>query len=339
MPNLENWSLIKKRGIQSLTKWIENYAVTPLIKANNSLIKETLNKLALDGFDKLYSPYTSTLFFDESVPQEKKIIQDISLILYLHHLEVISIETLDIPFDFRAFINNSTLELKAGTLDLSQIHITPISTSLSLDVCNYTLGQSNNQTWISRDDLTTEHAAKELNLVFKHYNELLTRLNKHDHWSKWTTHITSIIVPLYSSNKGYISGSYKHTLASIGVEFSDSPIYNFKILVHESAHLYFHTAELFEELVTPNHSAEYWSPVKLCPRPLRMVLLAYHALVFMGQLLNDLELINPIYIEELNEYKKRIIKSRDILEKTRLYLTDNGKFILDLTNKEADTLF
>lgn len=340
MPNFEKWDKIKKNGIRSLSKWINSYEIDPALKSDNALIRTTLHTLAEQASGHLYNPFTSTLFTNNSSSRKTKIIQDASLIIYLHQLKQLPLQNIHIPFCFRTFLSGSTIKIEEGTLELNQLDVIlpPPSNQPSLDICNYTLGQSNTQTWISRTDLNSKKAENELNGVCESYSELITILNKYDNWTKWVNNITSVIIPLYSPDKGYVSGSFKNTLSSIGMEFSTSTTYNFKILVHESAHLYFHTAEFFEDLVVPNHTKEYWSPVKLCPRPLRMVLLAYHALVFMGLLLNELNPSHQKYIEELKEYKKRIIKSKDILEKTRPYLTDNGKFILDLTSKEAEPL-
>lgn len=98
-------------------------------------------------------------------------------------------------------------------------------------------------------------------------------------------------------------------------------------LVHETAHLYLYREERLSPLVQPGHKGVYQSELRPEPRPLRGILMAYHALAYMCAYYADC-LNNSIFGNVEKEYEVLLAKLQDS-EKTMLsakqYLTPAGR--------------
>ena len=76
-----------------------------------------------------------------------------------------------------------------------------------------------------------------------------------------------------------------------GIVFADavSELALLEVLVHEAAHHLLYLEEIRGPLVDPSDSRRFTSPLRPDPRPLRGILLAYHALAFICAFYADLE--------------------------------------------------
>jgi len=100
--------------------------------------------------------------------------------------------------------------------------------------------------------------------------------------AKWLTNMAKVTVPLRkSTGNQFRSGSVAGLPGVVVVEVTDRPLLTMEALVHETAHLYFHFAEMADPFVRPGHDRLYASPLRRDPRPLRGIFLAYHALLYM----------------------------------------------------------
>jgi len=96
----------------------------------------------------------------------------------------------------------------------------------------------------------------------------------------WISGITQICIPLRGSGKDFRSGSRPTLPAVVELDLlSEKQI--LEAMVHESAHLYLYLAEAAAPLVDPEHVLLYDSPLRPEPRPLRGILMAYHALAYI----------------------------------------------------------
>lgn len=102
-----------------------------------------------------------------------------------------------------------------------------------------------------------------------------------DVWN-WFANMTCVVVPLRESEVDqFRSGTVTGIPGLVIVEITDSHLLTLEALIHETAHLYFHFAELDAPFVRPEHDKLYSSPLRRDPRPLRGIFLAYHALIYM----------------------------------------------------------
>ncbi len=100
-----------------------------------------------------------------------------------------------------------------------------------------------------------------------------------------------------------------------------------ELMVHESAHQMLFLAEAGGDLVDPGHQQLYWSPLRRDPRPLRGILLAYHALCYICAAQADLVRAGALdarHIEGLSEMIYRAELAGRVLEGGRKGLTPRG---------------
>lgn len=105
-------------------------------------------------------------------------------------------------------------------------------------------------------------------------------------------------------------------------------------LVHESAHLQLFADEQAGPLVDPGHARTYASPLRPEPRPLRGILLAYHALAYMAALYDALGNADgpgddPLIRRKLQESRETLLGARD-------GLTDRGRDLVRRTELVCD---
>jgi HEXXH motif-containing protein len=105
-------------------------------------------------------------------------------------------------------------------------------------------------------------------------------------------------------------------------------------LIHESAHRQLFFLEAQGPLVNPHDRGLYPSPLKSDPRPLRAVLAAYHALVYMAAF--NVELVQAKLqpggeIERtLDHLRGQLLAAETTLLRHRRVLTSYGEECLDL---------
>lgn len=105
----------------------------------------------------------------------------------------------------------------------------------------------------------------------------------------WVAHVVAVAVPLPTRDPSR-SRSFSVD-GRFGIVFVESHLgteATGEALVHEAAHLHLAAEDAASPLVAIGHDRLYWSPLREDPRPLRGVLLAYHALAHIGAYYGEL---------------------------------------------------
>lgn len=98
----------------------------------------------------------------------------------------------------------------------------------------------------------------------------------------WAASVTRVVVPLCRElGTKFKSGSRSDLPGVVFFDLHGGEHQIREALVHESAHQYLCLEEAAGPLIDPAHKGTYVSPLRPDPRPLRGILLAYHALVYM----------------------------------------------------------
>jgi HEXXH motif-containing protein len=152
----------------------------------------------------------------------------------------------------------------------------------------------------------------------------------------WLVERTKVAVPLLVSEDAHHSISFPDIPALVGLDLG-SDLLVLESLVHESAHLNLFLEEAAGPLVDPADEGRFHSPLRRDPRPLRGILLAYHALAFMTALYADALAATGAAIFE-GQVASTIVLARDaertlVVERHRL--TESGRRFLALTQEVA----
>jgi hypothetical protein len=152
----------------------------------------------------------------------------------------------------------------------------------------------------------------------------------------WAADAAQVLVPLRSEGAGYFrSGSQPDLPGVIYADLFGGLTQVMEAIVHEAAHLHLFMAEAGGPLVDPAHQGRYRSPLRPEPRPLRGILLAYHAIAYICLFyreaiaagLGDAGALGA----ELATMAAKRRESEAVLVEQRRHLTPAGDRFLDLT--------
>lgn len=100
----------------------------------------------------------------------------------------------------------------------------------------------------------------------------------------WLTSVTKVAIPLYSDGKFgsmFRSGSIAEIPGMVALDLFGGEVQILEALVHESAHHHLYIAEADAPLIAAECEQRFRSPLRPEPRPLRGIMLAYHALAYI----------------------------------------------------------
>jgi HEXXH motif-containing protein len=151
----------------------------------------------------------------------------------------------------------------------------------------------------------------------------------------WITEVTHIAIPLRGEGTSFRSGSHPAIpgLVELDMLAEDQIL---EALVHESAHLYLYLTEAGGPLINPDHTERYSSPLRADPRPLRGILLAYHALAFISARYRDALDVPQTSLwgeRELDACRRSAREAEETLYSQLRHLTPAGQNFLDSTRQ------
>lgn len=156
---------------------------------------------------------------------------------------------------------------------------------------------------------------------------------------RWVGSVTRVVVPLASPDAPeFRSGSIAGVPGLVFVEMTRRPLLVLEALVHESAHLHFHLAELGVGFIAAGHDGLYASPLRRDPRPLRGIYLAFHALLYMCAFYKDWATRDGD--GRADEARQALVAQRDaarrVLLDARAHLSPAGDAFLQTCLEAAD---
>ena len=156
-------------------------------------------------------------------------------------------------------------------------------------------------------------------------------------WYAWVTAVSKVLVPLRSAGNGVAgqrqvnSASSRQLPGLLQLSVHD-PIQVLEALIHETAHHHMFLVEASGPVVNPSHEGTYPSPLRPEPRPLRGVLAAYHALVYMCAFYVDVLRDDFVAADEcerqLEALRPLVIDTETTLLGAERHLTELGRDFL-----------
>ena len=150
--------------------------------------------------------------------------------------------------------------------------------------------------------------------------------------ASWLRSVTSVVVPLASPpSPAFRSGTMAELPGVVFVEVTPHHLLTLEAMIHESAHLHFHMEQMGAPFFVNDDVRLYSSPLRVDPRPLRGIFLAYHALAHMVAFYEDW--LAATGDERCAEALPALVEGRDDAESTlweaaSTGLTDAGRGFL-----------
>jgi HEXXH motif-containing protein len=289
----------------------------------------------------LVHPCVSALTWD--LP-ERRLHRDVQLAIWeAAHVDA-PLGALRLEDDMWLWAADGGRSVPRGTHDLADLaaHVREAEqpVSIALDVWCDSIGVALPGSWAEGDPPTSEQQdqlQREINLFLR---TIGTADGAFPACMTWLAQVTRVAVPLVGAGDGtFRSGCEEAVPGLVYLDVAGGDLQIMEALVHESAHRHLFMAEMAGPLVDPEHTGRYLSPLRPDPRPLRGILLAYHALAYICALYADVAASRSTSSALLERELEALLPKLDGAEVTlggaREHLTTAGSGFFDRTREVA----
>jgi hypothetical protein len=212
--------------------------------------------------------------------------------------------------------------------------------SLPLDIWCRSVGFPLKDSWATQDELSLSDRDRLLKQIKLYLRTIAISDAIFPQTMDWVASVTRVVIGLNAeANGSFRSGSHEGIPGMVYLDLvgGDMPI--MEALIHESAHRHLYFAEAAGPLVKPGHQQRYASPLRPEPRPLRGILLAYHALAYICCFYSEVRQRRPgmsiVLDREVQPMLAKLESAQQTLDNAARHLTNLGRSFLDRTHMVA----
>ncbi|MDB5682957.1 MAG: hypothetical protein JWM75_655 [Sphingomonas bacterium] len=334
----------------SKTAWFDRmhdrataFVLAPELAVDLTGLRRTLCDAAEARAEWLYHPALSWLC-RPAVDDSRSLDPQILLAAWVARHGASELGAIQVPSTSRLWTPGGPIELAPGCYALDALgaamRARPIEATIDLDLFGDTLGASAGHAcipdgaWRPGEDNPDAEA-----WICAYLSALAFLAEELPAISAWLTCVAKVAVPLRQAQDGpeFRSASDPELPGLICMDFGCGAVRMLEALIHESAHQYFYLAEAAAPIVPPDReSLRFPSPLKAKARPLRGVMLAYHALAYITALYDALERAGVTsdrrgLADELAQLRAAADAAEATCLKARHLLTAHGRHFLDQT--------
>lgn len=236
-------------------------------------------------------------------------------------------------------------EVAAGSYELEELGELTLSSfpssvsQIQLDVWCNCLGLVLRETWADLDQLSNRQQEQLRSEIVGFFRAVRWMESVFPAMSAWISSVTKVAIPLYhpveSDDRVFRSVSDPELSGLVQLDVFGGEIQILEALVHESAHRHLFMAEAQGPLIDPACCERYRSPLRPEPRPLRGILMAYHALAHICCFYEEASETGAVATNTIERELTGLLKGMHDAESTlcsnRNHLTESGKDFLDQT--------
>jgi HEXXH motif-containing protein len=211
---------------------------------------------------------------------------------------------------------------------------------IPLDIWCQTVGFTIEDTWATTNTLDQGQESQlhreiiEYCRTIRLLNELLPDV------FHWVSVATQVVIPMRKKGTDLVhSGSQANLFGLVYTDLHGGRAQIVETVIHETAHNHLYAIEAFQPLVDPSHKGKYHSPLRPEPRPLRGILLAYHALSYICAAFVDAVQASYLAARDIEKVFADLCARRDEAEDTlnsnKQHITEAGLHFLNLTTGVA----
>jgi HEXXH motif-containing protein len=338
------WRPPLDRWLDELGRGVEQWSPNPAL----GLDREALARCVLSGVELrepwLWHPTAQAVNLPEGVRVDP-LFADTQFAVWIAAHSEDDLGTVTLPQRMRLWFPSGPDWIEAGTHGLGSIAermAEPAIADVAVDAWCDCVGAELAGSWAAQPP-TTDAEIEE-------FERQLARLLSCLEWLSsampechaWVLDVARVIVPLRGSGGGFRSGSAPDLPGAIHLDLL-SELQILEGLIHESAHCHLFRAEAAAALVDPADDARFPSPLRPEPRPLRGVLLAYHALAYIcvlyGRLLAIANAGGDTVATAYDDLRARAQDAEQVLVAERGRLTSAGAAFFDRTQAELGDVY
>jgi HEXXH motif-containing protein len=336
------WQVEKTAWFRNAQILAESFDFPPELGVDSSALRLTLAAAAGAESEWVYHPAVSPLF--RSVEAGRGSIgAALHLAGWIAAHVVTDFGRVTLPDGLRLWTPQGSIELPAERLPLARI-----GTLMRPDAAGPTIGIDLFDTLLGLDNSPeTEPADSHRLFSEQHICAYLASVCVVERSSPtifdWLSGVARLVVPFRpsSSTTDFRSASDPHCPGLIRMDLGCGHLLTLEALVHESAHNYFYLTEAGGPIVAVDHAhLRFPSPLKPKPRPLRGVMLAYHALAYIAALYEAIAETGQIgdtaaFRQQFDDLRNAAADAEATCIASRQFLTERGREFLDETSNRV----
>jgi hypothetical protein len=284
------WRPSKNAWFRGLLVPITAWRPDPALELDGSALVRRLCEAAEGNEEWLFHPLINPLVLAHG----QRLSSDFQLAVWIAGHSSTSLGSVRVPQPLWTWSPDGGVAVPPGLHDLDSLASATAKSSwpfdIALDVWSDSIGfpyptnfsYPNDWSWSAHRPLSDARRGRletEVRIFMSAVNGLSSALPE---CIEWTATVTRVVVPLCRDvDTKFKSGSRTDLPGVVFFDLHGGAHQICEALVHESAHQHLCIEEAAGPLVEPAHQGTYSSPLRPDPRPLRGILLAYHALVYM----------------------------------------------------------
>lgn len=300
-------------------------------------LRTRLHQAAKEGAGWLWHPCTDRLTTDSLGTTWQRDLQLAVWVVLHSEASADEFGGVRVPQPAPVWTRHGAVQVTSGTHALADLATGPPAGSSpcepGVDVWGESIGYAEPESWAALPPRNPDEMRVLTEELGRYYRCSLFLARAMPACHAWIAGATRISIPLRGAGDGFRSCSHPGVPGLVLLDLlKEHQI--IEALVHESAHLYLYRAEVSEPLVDPDNQERYRSPLRPEPRPLRGILLAYHALAYIAAMYRealDIPLVAQWGTSEMADRREQAHEAEEVLLTNRRHLTRAGKDFLDKT--------
>jgi len=276
--------------------------------------------------------------------------RDFQLAVWVASHEGVDLGRIVIPQELWLWSPDGGAAIPAGCYELSELGAKASRYSwplpVALDIWCRSLGFPARDSWAKLEPVSNAlNSQLEKESAF-FIRAILIAQSRFSDCFKWIESVTRVVIPLYHEKPSshdqptnFRSRTFGNLPGLVQSDIYGGEIQILESLVHESAHNHLEFADAAGPLVDLSVTHLYPSPLRPEPRPLRGILLAYHALAYMCAFYTD-AICHAIdetsfCLSELERLRIRLKQAEDVISENAYAFTKGGSAFIEMTREVA----
>ena len=328
LPSRDGW-------LKMLRLAAEEWVPHPHLRLDSRRVREFLLAAIGAGDDWLYHPCVVALLGGTG-----RLRKDIQLSLWAASHSSVRLGSINIPESIECWAPVGSKVIPAGVHELAALAYESPRSGLSLDPYSRSLAEAAEESWGALSSISSRHMRTIRSQIMSFLSAAATLESLHPACWRWMIQSVRMAIPLsHSTQERTRSWSSRTHPGAVHLDIYEGEMLILESLVHEAAHCHLYVHEANGPMIATGENGRYVSPLRPDPRPLRGILLAYHALAHICAFYSDAIAIGlgdqPFAVNELSLGRNKLLQVERIVDECESRFTPLGQEFIRNTSMVA----